>query len=428
MGIGIDQTKLAELAHDLQTGIARVSIPDFDQLPLVGMASILAIHIKGLGEIEYGILRQVADFYFDIPAMVLDKPLGILAEVGYVSLITEGKTIKKVIPSVPHFDSVYSGIGEYLTAQSLTEHEQLSLSILNELSSKPEKRDSLLTRLGAEVKTFERCESIVSKGGLLVSKRSRGQTVLLSPAYFADNLDALASLAASGGAKRIEKLLKLIASSQGWPLSMIERQQELAGTKIAADEMGILRALLSDGILKPPSIERPNHQSEHFVFTPRPGTLKLNGANREIYERSMALVAAVRKGQLLPEQFRINSPRALLSALRDKKKIGANSEALHQYRNLVSLRIGRLQKTQGDRYEFVLIDTPENIKAVDQALTLLGYGGSSPNGVQEEARIALMQDEKYIQSIAAASKFREVEKVVLSPDQQAEMEQLLLKF
>lgn len=109
-------TKNAELAHDLQIGIARTSIPDFQQLPFIGMASILAIHIKGLGEIDYGILRQVADHFFDIPAMVLEQPLRILAEVGYVALVTEGKTIKKVIPSVPHFDSVYAGIGVYLAA------------------------------------------------------------------------------------------------------------------------------------------------------------------------------------------------------------------------------------------------------------------------------------------------------------------------
>ena len=137
-------TKNAELAHDLQMGIARISIPDFHQLPFVGMASILAIHIRGLGEIDYAVLRQVADHFFDIPAMVLDQPLKILEEIGYVTLVTEGRTIKKVIPSIPHFDSVYSGLGEYLSNQSLTAHEQLSLAILDELSSKPEKRDALL--------------------------------------------------------------------------------------------------------------------------------------------------------------------------------------------------------------------------------------------------------------------------------------------
>lgn len=422
------KTKNAELAHDLQLGIARTSIPDFQQLPFIGMASILAIHIKGLGELDYGILRQVADHFFDIPAMVLDQPLRILEEVGYVALITEGRTIKKVIPAVPHFDSVYTGLGEYLASQSLTEHEQLSLAILEELSSKPEKRDTLLGRLGADTKVFGRCESIVEKGGLLVSKRSRGQTILVSPAYFADNLDSLADLAAAGGAKRIEKILKLIGASQGWPLSMIVKHAELNGTRLSPDELDILRELVSDGVLKPPSIERPNKKAEHFVFTPRPGNIRLNATNREIYERSMGLVAAVRKGQLLPEQYRIRSPEAILSALRDRKVIRANSEAAHQYRNLVTLRIGRLQQTQGDRYQFVLIETPENLKALDDALSLIRYGGTSQVGTDQDALIALNQDEKYIQSIVSSAKFREIGRPELKPDEKAEIEQLLLGF
>ena len=424
----ITPTKRAEIAHDLQVGIARTSIPDYQELSLVGMASILAIHIRGLGEIEYSVLRQVADHFFDIPAMVVDQPLKILEEIGYVSLITEGKTIRKVIPSVPHFESVYSGLGEYLSNQSLTEHEQLSLAILDELSTKPEKRDTLLGRLGADAPVFSRCESIIGQGGLLVSKRSRGQTVLVSPAYFADNLDALADLAAAGGAGRIEKILKLIASCQGWPLTMIEQHAELNGTKLTPDEMRILRALVADGVLKPPSIERPNRKAEHFIFTPRPGNIRLDATSREIYERAMALVSAVRKGQLLPERYRIRYPEAILTSLRDKKVIGANSEAAHQYRNLVSLRIGKLQKAAGDKFQFHLIDTPENLRAIEDALSLIRYGGTSQIGLQNDALIALTQDEQYIQSIVASSRFRTIEKSELQPNEKAEIEQLLLGF
>lgn len=296
------------------------------------------------------------------------------------------------------------------------------------MSSKPEKRDALLGRLGADTKVFGRCESIAEKGGLLVSKRSRGQTILVSPAYFADNLDSLADLAAAGGASRIEKILKLISTSQGWPLSMIHNQAELNGTKLSQDELAILRGLVSDGILKPPSIERPNKKTEHFIFTPRPGKIRLNATNREIYERAMGLVAAVRKGQLLPERYRIRYPEAILTTLRDKKVIGASSEAAHQYRNLVSLHIGQLQKIQGDRYQFALIETPENLKAVDEALSLVRYGGTTHVGVDQDALIALSQDEKYIQSMVASTKFREIGKTELKPDEKAEIEQLLLRF
>ncbi|MCK9200810.1 MAG: hypothetical protein M0P59_08595 [Gallionella sp.] len=417
---------IAELAHDLQSGLGRTSIPDFDRLPIVGMASILALHIKGLGEIDYAVLRQVSDHFFDIPAIALPQVLDLLAEIEYLSLIKDGKSIKKVIPSIPHFDSVYSGIGEYLSNESLTEHEQLAISILDELSGKPEKRDALLGRLGAETKLFGRCEQIVSVSGLVLSKRARGQDILVSPTYFADNLDKLADIAAAGGARRVERILKLIGQVQGWPLSLIEKQLEVAGEKIGSDELNILKALISDGILKPPSINRPNAATELFVFTPRPGNIRLNAGNRNIYERAMGLVAAVRKGQLMEERYRIKYPIALLNKLKERKWIGANSEAPHQYRSLVDLHVGRLVKTSGDMFQLHLIDTPENIRAVDEAVSLLRTGQMSQSAVDDDARIALSQDETYVQSIVSASKFRASEKIILQPDEQKEIEQLLL--
>ncbi|RGF31652.1 hypothetical protein DW076_17455 [Clostridium sp. AF46-12NS] len=43
----------AEFAHDIQTGLARHSVPEYEQLPIIGMAASLAMHIRGLGEIDY---------------------------------------------------------------------------------------------------------------------------------------------------------------------------------------------------------------------------------------------------------------------------------------------------------------------------------------------------------------------------------------
>jgi len=80
------------------------------------MASIVAMHIRGLGQIDYGVLRQVADHFFDIPSYALPEVLRILAEIGYVQLLSTGPTnIKSVIPDVPHFSSVHAGLGSTST-------------------------------------------------------------------------------------------------------------------------------------------------------------------------------------------------------------------------------------------------------------------------------------------------------------------------
>lgn len=417
----------AEFAHDLEVGLARQSIPEFESLPVIGMAAKLALNLRGLGEIDAAVLRQVADYYFDIPANVLPRALDVLAEIDFVQLIKEGRTTKKVIPSIPHFSSIYGGLGEYLGTIELTEHEEVAIAVLNELKNKPEKRDSLFGRLGADGAVFKRVESLSSTGGLVVSKRARGQDILLSPVYFADNLDALATQAASGGARSIEKLLKLLAKAQGWPLSLIIQRGEINGTKLTAQEIMLLQELVSDGVLKPPSLHNTiTRADEFFVFTPRPGKQRLDGARREIYERTMALVAAVRKGQLLPVAYRIWSPVALLSKLRSQKWIGASSEAAHQYKNLVALRVGRLDKVGGDRYRFVLHDQPENLQAVDDAIALFQSGEAPTSNVSQDAQIALQRDETFIQSIIASNKLKSVERPRLDAEAQAEVEQMLL--
>src|SRR6202011_543485 len=57
----------AEFAYALHAGLSAHQVPEFDDLHTIGMAATLAIHIKGLGEIEYEVLRKVSDYYMSIP-------------------------------------------------------------------------------------------------------------------------------------------------------------------------------------------------------------------------------------------------------------------------------------------------------------------------------------------------------------------------
>lgn len=418
----------AEFAHDLQVGLARASVPEFAHLPLIGMAGKLALNIRGLGEIKAEVLRPVADHYFDIPAMTLEPVLKILEEIGYTQLVTTGKTLNAIIPSVPHFSTVYSGLGEYVGTISLNEHEEVTIAVLNELKTKPEKRDALIGNLGAEKQVFSRVELITKTGGLVLPKRARGQDILVSPFYFADSLDALANHAAAGGARGVQRVLDLLKKAQGWPLSMIINTGEINGTKLTATELQLLREMVADGVLRPPSLR--NTQSnidEHFVFTPIPGARAMGGAAREIYERTMAIVAAVRKGQLLPSQYAIRSPVRLLETLRDNKMIRASTEASLQYTNLVTLRVGRLVSTGSSGWhQFHLIETPENMQAVNDAITIFRTGEPLSAGVSEEARIALQRDEHFVQSILASAALRQTLRPALNEEAKAEMEKLLL--
>jgi hypothetical protein len=81
---------IAEFAYDLHAGLSAHQVPEFDELHRIGMAATLAIHIKGLGEIEYEVLRKVSDHFMSIPSIALGEVLRVLNEVGFVKLVERG--------------------------------------------------------------------------------------------------------------------------------------------------------------------------------------------------------------------------------------------------------------------------------------------------------------------------------------------------
>ena len=425
----MENKKLGEFAFDLHTSLKEYSIPDFENLPDIGRAAALAVHLKGLAEIPYEVLRQVSDFYFGIPSALLKNAIEILAEIEFVRPVTQGRTYKSIIPQVPAFDDVYETVGSFAnTEYDLNEHEQATLLILGELFEKPENKDRLRHNTSIEKPVFDRCMEIGKTGGIITEHMARGKNIVVSPYYFGDSLAQLADAAASSGADEIRNVLNIVQRYQGWPLSLIAKATEIDGQPITETHKQLILKLSAEGILKPPTINFDGG-NESFIFTPKPGNARLNAANREIYERAMALVASVRKGQLLAKKYRINSPLAILRALRSRGFLKGNTEADVQYKNLVVMKVGYLVAVNGGRYQFHIHATDENKKALDLAISLLETGNVGEEvRVDEEARIALSKDEKYIQSIVSAEKLKKRNIEITDERAKEEMGQLLLAF
>jgi hypothetical protein len=383
---------------------------------------------RGLGQIDYEVLRKVSDHFMSIPSIALEKVLRVLAGIGFVRLVERGTKIQQVIPNIPVFNDVYEGIGSYASSEcELNSHEEVTLAILAELQDAPRNRDALYNTLGVDKVLFNRCLTIGQKSGILSEHLARGRRMLISPYYFSDNLDGLADAAASVGASAIRSALGKIRSNQGWPLALIAAQKEVGGLKLNPTEVALVHKLAEEGVIKPPTI-RFATGDHSFIFTPKPGETRLNAANREIYERAMALISAVRKGQLLANQFKIWSPERILEALRDRGYIGSNSEARDQYQNLVVLRVAYLKQTTSDKWQLHLNPTSENKTALDLAINLLRTGALAGMEVNQEARIALTRDEEYIQSLISASELKKRQKQITDEQAASEFEQLLLKF
>lgn len=418
--------ELVSKCHDIQVSLGNKTVPEYETITEIGMMVRLALHLRGLPLINYEILRLVADYYLQIPSLVLKNIVEYLAEIDFVKIDKQGNTINSILPTVPYFDDVYEIIGDFAEDEKrFNENEQFVIELLKRLSDSPLHKSNIY-EFGAEKKTVNRTLLIGSQGGFLLERKARGKDIVISPTYFMDNLELYTDLVAKTGAKSIEKINKLLKEYQGWPLSLIEKHGEINGTKLTHDEIQLLKRLACDGAVKPPSINTTHHGTNYFMFTPTPGIARLHPGKKEIYERALALVASVRQGQFLPAQYAIRSPYKLLAAFRDRGYLNANTEAFEQYRKLTVMRMCRLEDVGGGWHRLSLIDSEENKEALEIAISLISNSSSFGTEIDEEVRFALQQDQEYIESKRSSTKLRETEKITLSEEQQIEIDNLLL--
>jgi hypothetical protein len=423
-----DRATVAARCQEIQISLGSLEVPEFESIPELGMAVRLALHLRGLPLVDYETLKLVSVHFLGIPRLAVERIVILLADVGFIRLQKQGSTVKAVLPIVPYYEEVYDRLGEYaLTETSFNEAEQLALTIVDRLAESPEKTDKLRNDLGAESKLFDRNIEIGRRGSYLVVRRCRGREVVINPVYFSENAELFADHVAATGADVVKGVLGLVQEFQGWPLSLIEIRGKIGNMDVTPEQVALLKRLAQDGAVKPPYLETSYSGKNHFIFTPTPARVSLSPLKREVYERALATVAAVRLGQLMPEKYAIHSPGAVLYRLKTDLRLSkGTTEFREQYRNLVHLRVGRLVDVGGGYSEFHIIDTPENREALNIAYSLVTEGTVSGLEVDEEARIALQRDQRYVESLIASSELRKRETIALSEEEQDELERLLL--
>lgn len=428
MPILLSPSEVASRAHEIQVGLGTTEVPEFDRLTFVGMAVRLALHIRGLPALSYENVRLIGYHLLDIPLGSIQAVVYLLAEIEFVKLGTEGKTIKTVVPDVPYYETLYQELGEYALGGSLNEAEQLTLDIVHRLATAPDNVDSLRGRLGAEPGLFKRTISIGAEGSYLRLIRARGRDIVLTPTYFSQNSEVFADLIAGGGGAQIAKVLAAIKRAQGFPLALVERTGMLGQVELSQDEKRMVIRLAQDGVVKPPSINTQHAGENFFLFTPTPSGAALASTKRDIYEKAMAVVAATRQGQFLAIKHRLNNPGGLIYTLkRDMKLSRATTEASQQYQNLVRLRIAHLSDAGAGYKQLHIIDTPENREALNIALDLVDGGDPKGMEVDDAARHALQQDQKFVESMVASSTLAKTKKISLTEQQQFELDLAFLK-
>ena len=414
--------------HEIQTTLGNYEVPEFETIPELGMATRLALHIRGLPLVKYDTLKLVANHFLNIPSIAVERIVRLLAYVEFVRIQQTGSTINGVLPTVPYYDELYETLGAFAsTERQFNEAEELTLDLVERLAKSPEKVDSLQNKLGAEKAHFERGIAVGMAGSYLIKRRFRGRDILINPTYFSENADLFADAVAATGAKSIKTLLSAIRKSQGWPLALIDQQDHLGEVSIEPSQLKLLKRLAQDGMVKPPTIETTYAGENHFIFTPTPSEGVLSSSKRDIYERAMAIVAAIRQGQLLPRRYAIRSPGAVLYTLRSDLRLGkATTEATQQYKQLTVLRIAKLTDVGNGYSELEIIDTRENREALDIAYELVAEGRAAGTEIDDTARKAMQESQKYVESLIASAEMRTREHIPLSEEQREQLDLLFM--
>ncbi|MDT4852285.1 hypothetical protein FQZ97_865090 [compost metagenome] len=285
----------------------------------------------------------------------------------------------------------------------------------------------MASALGADRKAFDSSIEIGTKSSFLIKQRHRTRDILMNPTYFTENADIFADHVAKVGAKTVQRTLDLLKRAQGWPLALIEKTQEIGGKKVSADEVALLKRLAQDGMVKPPSIITTHAGQSMFMFTPTPSQVNVSPLKREQYERALAIVSAVRQGELLPNRYSIRNPGALLYRLKTDLQLKPTSDYAEQYQNLVLLRIAKLEKLNNGCHQLKIIDTPENRESLNIAYSLVQGEKIADLDIDKDAIAAMTGSQEYVESLVSSKLLREREKITLSEETHNEVTQLLLE-
>jgi hypothetical protein len=206
---------IANKCHDIQVSMGNKNIPDYDTILEIGMMVRLSLHIRGLPQIDYTLLKLVADHYLQIPSTTLKLIVNNLAKINFIKIDQEGSTIKSILPTVPYFDDVYENIGDFATSENqLSEPERVVIDILEKLTESPVHKAKLY-EIGAEKSVINRTLKLGNEGGFLLERRARGKDIVLSPTYFMDNAELYADIVAKSGANQVKKINNLLKEAQG---------------------------------------------------------------------------------------------------------------------------------------------------------------------------------------------------------------------
>jgi hypothetical protein len=301
----------------------------------------------------------VAAQQWGIDSLALPHVLQLLQEVDYVTLHQDarGKTaqIDEHIPLL--HDDLYDQLGVHWTESEPSELDTAAVENLERLASAPTRLSDLGPLVGDE-ETMARLLEIGEAAQFLRRlPLSDGDELIWSPFCAYEQPEALTQLFSSYKEEAIREQFEAVRAYQGLPLDR---------------RAAVLSDAVGHGILLANTIVGSGGEAA-FAFVPYRASPAQRLMEKVVLEKALILLACVRYGQHFARHA-IHSPSAILRKLRDGASLKATTEAGSQYRTAAQEQILVLESTGGSFYTVKLLDTPDNIAAINLAIDLIEYG------------------------------------------------------
>jgi hypothetical protein len=341
---------------------------------LLGKAANLGLHLRELNVVNYKPLVGMAA-ELGVRTTELRTVLRELEEIGWVRLVGKGTKIDRIEILVPGLRPGFEVIGERWRSLGPSEIEQASVTVLSDAIIRPFARDDLLKRHGLSKETANIVLEIGDDGTFLMTERlNSGEQIVYSPLYGDNNPIKAFEVVRKYGDQKVVDLMSRIQAFQGMPLD-----------RLAMDASLVYEAQIA-GILLTPAVK-----DKQFVFTFQHGT---DPEEIVILDKARAILSCVRYGEHFADVTKIMYPAAILRTLIDNKKLTPHSEHLKQYGLLVTKGIGRVDQV-GSRYQFSVLDTPDNMKALRTALDILRSGIGIDQALDDTVPARILGPDKY---------------------------------
>lgn len=364
----MDKHMLGVRAQDFHEGLKEVASygpkeVHLKKTLLIGKAATLAAHLRGLNAVDdhEALTYLAADL--GISGLELDRVLRELEEVDFATVKKDGETIKRVELRIPELREGYEELGKRWEDLHPSEVERAAVEMLQNVAAIPRRKEELQKSSGLDTKNFDLVLAIGSTGALMESyEQDDDEPVIYSPLTVEENPKPLIELSRRFPEDDVVLALEAVRSEQGLP----------EGIGAARDNPVIIEAVLS-GVLAPVRIQTAQGE-RRFLFAPRGQVV---ASEKIILDKARAILACLRSGQHFADYKKILYPAALLRKLRSSKTFSySRPDYPEQYGLLVSKQIAviRPDRSREGFFHFHLLDTDENMKALDLAIDLLQLG------------------------------------------------------